>query len=146
MPATKKEPTERPIQFLLKGIELLDFSIINPNKILPPEIIFNFNLRIEHKILAENNFLAVVVAIDIHGDLKEPKYGSLIVSCIYEVPEMTEYINSETNMPGFPEIFMTTLNSISISTARGILFSQLRGTLLHNAILPVVDPKSFVAQ
>jgi hypothetical protein len=35
------------------------------------------------------------------------------------------------------------LKSIAISTMRGIIFSDLRGTILHNAILPLVMADSF---
>lgn len=146
MSTTQKKSTEKPIGFQLKVIELLDFSLINPKKLIPPQIVFNFDIKIEHKILAENNFVAVVVTIDIYGDQKEQKYGSLMASCIYEVQELKEYIDPKKSIPDLPETFMTAVNSISISTVRGILFSQLRGTFLHNAILPVVDPKAFVAQ
>ena len=38
------------------------------------------------------------------------------------------------------DIFISTLNSISISTTRGMMFSAFRGTFLHNAILPLIDP------
>jgi hypothetical protein len=37
------------------------------------------------------------------------------------------------------------LNRISISTTRGAMFSTFKGTFLHAAILPIVDPKNFKA-
>ena len=36
------------------------------------------------------------------------------------------------------------LNSISISTTRGVMFSTFKGTYLHNALLPVVDARQMV--
>ena len=35
------------------------------------------------------------------------------------------------------------LNSISLSTLRGAMFNHFKGTFLHEAILPVIDPGSF---
>ncbi len=40
-------------------------------------------------------------------------------------------------------VIIIAMNSISISTLRGIMFSTLKGAYLRNAILPVIDPKSF---
>jgi hypothetical protein len=69
-----------------------------------------------------------------------------MVSFIFEIPDLKEYVDPKNNIPKLPEEFLTTINSISISTVRGVMFSQFKGTFLHNAILPVVDPKSFISQ
>jgi uncharacterized protein YbbC (DUF1343 family) len=37
------------------------------------------------------------------------------------------------------------LNSISLSTTRGAMFSTFKGTFLHGAVLPIIDPKQFQA-
>lgn len=44
----------------------------------------------------------------------------------------------------FPDNILVTFNSISISTMRGLMFAQFKGTFLHNAILPIIDPGSFI--
>lgn len=146
MSTTPKKTTDKPVRFQLKGIELLDFCFNHPKQQIPVQMVFNFEIKIEHKILADNNFIAVVVTIEINNGQRESKLGSIMVSCIFEIPELKEYIDPKNNTPELPEEFLTTINSISISTVRGVMFSQFRGTFLHNAILPVVDPKSFVTQ
>lgn len=146
MSVAQKKSVNKPVSFQLKGIELLDFCFNHPKKQIPAQIVFNFEIKIEHKILADNNFIAVVVSIDINSDQRDTKLGSIMVSCIFELPELKEYIDPKNNAPKLPEEFLTTINSIGISTVRGVMFSQFRGTFLHNAILPVVDPKSFVSQ
>lgn len=146
MSGAQKKSVNKPVSFQLKGIELLDFCFNHPKKQIPAQMVFNFDIKIEHKILADNNFIAVVVSIDINNDQRDIKLGSIMVSCIFEIPELKEYIDPKNNVPKLSEEFLTTINSISISTVRGVMFSQFRGTFLHNAILPVVDPKSFVSQ
>lgn len=141
-----KKSAEKPVSFQIKGIELLDFCFNHPKKLISAQMVFNFDIKIEHKILAENNVIAVVITIDMHNDQKEMKLGSLMVSCIFEIPDLKEFIDAKSNMPELPENFLTIINSISLSTVRGVMFSQFRGTYLHSAILPVVDPKSFVTQ
>lgn len=146
MSTTKIKTAEKPISFQIKGIELLDFCFNHPKELIPVQMVFNFDIKLEHKILTDNNLIAVVVTIDIRNDQKADKLGSIMVSCIFEVPELKNYTDKKSNTPNLPEVFLTTINSISLSTVRGVMFSQFRGTFLHNAILPVVDPKSFVSQ
>ena len=146
MPGTQKKSVNKPISFQLKGIELLDFCFNHPKKQIPAQMVFNFDIKLEHKITADSNFIAVVVTININNDQRDIKFGSIMVSCIFEIPELKEYIDPKNNAPKLPEEFLTTINSISISTIRWVMFSQFRGTFLQNAILPVVDPKSFVSQ
>ena len=38
------------------------------------------------------------------------------------------------------------LNSISISTTRGVMYAAFRGTFLQHAILPIVDPRQLVQE
>lgn len=146
MPGTKKKSVNKPVSFQFKGIELLDFCFSHPKQQIPARMIFNFEIKIEHKIPADNNFIAVVVTVEIYNGQRETKLGSIMVSCVFEMPELKEYIDPKNNTPKLPEEFLTTINSISISTVRGVMFSQFRGTFLHNAILPVIDPKSFVTK
>ncbi len=146
MAPTKKKSDEKQVRFQLRAIEIVDLCVIHPKQQIPPQMIFNFDIKLEHKIPSDNKLIAVVVTIDIRDENKPDKLGSLMASCVYEVPDILEYIDKNSNLPKFPETFLTTINSISISTIRGIMFTLFRGTFLHNAILPVVDPKSFVPQ
>ncbi|WP_121811333.1 hypothetical protein [Mucilaginibacter kameinonensis] len=42
-----------------------------------------------------------------------------------------------------PSDLQISANAISLSTSRGLLYSRLRGTALHNAILPLIDASAF---
>jgi len=146
MSTTQKKAAAKPVRYQLKGIELLDFCFNHPKKQIPAQMVFNFDIKLEHKIPPDNNLIAVVVTIDIKDESRTNKLGSLIASCIYDVPDIKDYLDQKSKVPKFPDNFIATVNSITISTVRGVMFSQFRGTFLHNAILPVVDPKSFVTQ
>jgi hypothetical protein len=50
------------------------------------------------------------------------------------------------NLAEINEAFAETLNSISISTTRGVMFSELKGTILHHAFLPIIDVKALQKQ
>ena len=146
MSPTNKKHSEKLVRFQLRGIELLDFCFHPSRTANSSQMVFNFDIKLEHKTPSDNKLIAVVVTVDIREGNKTDKLGSLMATLVYEVPDINDYIDKITNLPKFPELFMTTINSVSISTVRGIMFSQFRGTFLHNAVLPVVDPKSFISQ
>ncbi len=86
----------------------------------------------------------VVVHIEITNDDHSVIFGSLSVSCIYEILNFEEVIKVEPDEKlSIPQHLKDTLNLISTSTVRGIMFSTFKGTSLHGAILPIIDPKKF---
>jgi hypothetical protein len=86
----------------------------------------------------------VVLTIDTYNQNKTKKFGSISTSCIFEVSEYDQYVDTKGNTLHFPDDFTISINSIAYSTTRGIMFAQFRGTFLHGAILPVIDPKTFI--
>ena len=133
---------EQNISFRIEGIELLEYTIIAPDKIIEPQTIFKFDINIEHRFSLENNNVFVIVAIHIFLRETGIKVGSAKISCIYKVEQLKNYVDN-INQISFPQDFIISLNSISLSTCRGVIFALFRGTFLHNAVLPIVDPKSF---
>ena len=130
------------ITFQLKGIELLDVQLKHPEKPLPEQTTFHFDINLEHRINADNNLVIVICTISIVNEDKSTQLGLLKASCIFEVANMADFIDNNKKQTGFPEGILTTLNSITISTVRGIMFSQFKGTFLHNAHLPIIDPQA----
>lgn len=140
----KIKPKDFKVEMHLRAIELLNSTLQSP--VTSNEAIsnFNFNISIENRADPKNKLIFVIVHIQICNDAKSETWGSLSLSCIFEIANFEEVVKIESN--GRLDIhnqLIETLNSISISTARGILFSTFKGTFLHGAILPIVDPKGF---
>lgn len=139
------EQKEVNIEMQIKAIELLNNSIILPPNAKNPIINFNFNLNIESKVDATKKLVFVIVNVEIKNDDQSLIIGTISVSCVYEIFNFEEAIKIEVdgriNMP--PKL-VETLNIISISTTRGVMFSTFRGTFLHNAFLPIIDPKMLI--
>ena len=133
------------ITFQLKGIELLDVQLTHPEKPLPEKTTFHFDINLEHRINADNNLVIVICTISIVNEDKSTQLGLLKSSCIFEVTNMADFIDNNKKQINFPGGILTTLNSITISTVRGIMFSQFKGTFLHNALLPIINPQSLIA-
>lgn len=141
---SKIEGKEFTVDLTLKSIELLKGSINLPTV---PDVSlnnFNFNINLETKADATNKFLFVIVSVEIRSEDQNHILGSLAVSCIYNVVNFDEVVklgaDSKLNIP---QPLVEILNSISISTTRGVMFSTFKGTFLHNAFLPIIDPRSF---
>ncbi len=130
----------------LKGVELLNFHLNKPNEPIDPQTTFTFNINIEHRINKDKELIIVTASIDILHEQKKIKLGSFSASCGYEISNIGNFITTNDNQVNIPENLIFTLNSVTISTVRGMMFSQFRGTFLHNAVLPLADPRAINTQ
>ncbi|MCF8302484.1 MAG: hypothetical protein K9I94_04340 [Bacteroidales bacterium] len=128
-------------EFEIKAIELLDTSLSAPDKPLANNTIFQFDIKLEHRIGFEKNLLVVICTITVLDDSKNKTFGKVRTSCVYEILDLSKFFNDDEKQFDMPENLITKLNSISIATTRGIMFSCFKGTFLHKAILPIVDPQ-----
>jgi hypothetical protein len=131
------------IPFDLKKIELLSSSLNEPDKPIPDNMVFQYEIDIQHQLLKEHASIAVLVEIHIRDIKRESTFGTVCTRCVYEVLELSHFVKDEKNKETFLEQLYTTLNSVSLSTTRGIMFSLFRGTFLHNALLPIVASNAF---
>ena len=138
---TKKKSID--IEFQIRGIELLDSCLNAPKNQLPNNSVFQFDINLEHRLSIENKLVIVICSVSILSENKDEVLGQIKTSCIFQVSNLDTFLDNNSNDLKFPEEFIITLNSISISTTRGVMFSFFRGTFLHNAVLPMVDPKVF---
>lgn len=129
------------ISFKIDAIELLDYSLSGKDKEIPNEAVFNFDINIEHRFDILNNRIIAISNFKIFIEGIEGDVGRASISCIFNILEMSKYIDgNDITIPGE---FITTINSLSLSTSRGILFMLFRGTFLHSAILPIINPSDF---
>lgn len=129
------------VSFKIDRIELLDYSLSGKDKSIPDEAVFNFDINIEHRFDVQNNWIVAITNFKILIENIEDAVGSASVSCIYNIQDMNKYVEEKSIK--LPDEFITTINSLSLSTSRGILFMLFRGTFLHNAILPIINPSDF---
>ena len=138
----KKTSTGNAFGIKLRGIELLNVSLIRPEHTSKNLSTFLYNVRIVQDIDKNKKLVFIIVHVDIHSTEEKKDVGSLSVSHIYELANFEEVVTilDEHNFK-MSESLNDILNSISISTTRGVMFSTFKGTFLHNAILPIVNPK-----
>jgi len=138
------KPPDQKNRFQIKGIELLDVKLNCPNQPLPAQMIFHYNIGLEHKINAENKIVIVIATVDVLHEDNEARLASLRASCIFEFTNFEDFLIEGSQQVSIPDTILVTLSSVSISTIRGIMYSQFKGNFLHNAILPNADPKALI--
>jgi hypothetical protein len=123
--------------FQIQAIDLVSFSISQAN-IDTNKQEHSFSINIGQNINEASQNIAVRVEITILSDtISNTVLGSLVVDCEYQLEGIVEAEGVD-----IPQGLTDILNSISISTVRGLMFGLFRGTHLHNLILPIIDPKS----
>lgn len=126
----------------LKGIELLKSSVNAPADPNSPLTNFGFSFNLESRIEPGKKLIFMIVSVETIEEESKTTVGSISVSCIYEVVNFEEAIKlGKDNKYEIPTDLIELLNSTSISTTRGIMFSIFKGTFLHNALLPLVNVK-----
>jgi len=138
-----KNEKEENIEYQIKGIEILDSFLKTPKQSIPKGTAYQFNMNIEHRIDLGRKFVMVLTDVSCFVDDAQGDLGKFKSSCIFYIPQLEKYIDKETKALNLPEQFLISINSISISTTRGLMFSFLKGTFLHNAVIPIVDPTAF---
>lgn len=125
-------------QIELKGIELLSSSINLP---LPQMKVdeFKFSINLECKADARNKLIFVIVAVDVKNEDQSFLFGSLTVTCIFSIANFENVVQFDAQKKlHIPMPVVDMLNTIAMSTVRGIMFCTFKGTFLHNAFLPVL--------
>ncbi len=68
----------------------------------------------------------------------------LSAKLIFEIEGFDNFIKDDEEQ--LPSESIVAMNSILISAMRGLLFATFKGTHLHNAFQPILDPKAFTSE
>ncbi|WP_273210731.1 hypothetical protein [Runella zeae] len=123
----------------INRVELLASSLnsqLNPNSSVRS---VSFEVRIENTVNTEEKLIFVIVHTKITNEERTIVYGTLSVSCIFEIQGFEKVVREVEGKIDINSQLRDSLNDSAISTARGVMFSTFRGTFLHNAILPLIE-------
>ena len=126
----------QPVTYRISALEMLNLEIKHPKQEQMDLNTFHFDLKLQHRINAEKSLVFVITNIDIMDKDKTTQVGYIETSCIFHVENFSDYMG-EDNQARFPDSFISEINSMAISTTRGMMFSELKGTFLHKAVLPI---------
>lgn len=125
----------------LKGIEILETSMHPPENPINSKTLFGFNINVEQGANIDKGLAIITISVSIYDEKNKNKLGFLKASCIYGIENLKKFHDKKSNKVIYPDQISFMLNSVSISTTRGLMFSTFKGTFLHGALLPIVDPK-----
>ena len=124
----------------LDRIELIDFQL-NRKPLESSTEVFDFDITIQTKILSKREILIQVVNVTLKDKADGEKiFATISVMVGFLVENLVEALkfNEADGSFKMPIEIDSTIKSIAVSTVRGILFGLLRGTYLHDAILPII--------
>jgi hypothetical protein len=100
---------------------------------------FQFDIKAETRVSAEQRWIIVLADLTVKEIGKEQVLARLGMACAFELENFDDVLikQAENNYIVPPDLEMLT-KTVAISTARGILFSELRGTYLAGAVLPML--------
>lgn len=135
------------VEIELKGIEVLEISLPFPANYSGKPVFYTFQIELDHRIDVTNELVFIISDVEVTAS-DEPEESQaktgITVSCFFEVKNLESKITmKEDGIIAIPSGLLQVLNSISISTTRGVMFSSFKGTHMHNAILPMLDPSRF---
>ena len=120
------------------GINIISKYLGDP-PLMPVSELFLFDVRIETKVNAEMKFVMPFVEVAIRQENSDVVLAKLVMACIFEIQNFETHIQpNSTGQYVVPPDIDLSLRQAAVSTARGIIFSELRGTYLHNAIMPLI--------
>lgn len=130
------------ISFQIRNIEILDMQVNLPDN-EPKKHLKNlgFNISIQNKFNIDKELILSIPKIEIHSKIDNTLLGLIRINCVYHVKELSN-LTEDRSTPDLPDQLLLTINALSLSTTRGIMFTQLKGTFLQSVILPVIDPST----
>ncbi len=128
------------IQFKLVNIQIVS-KVLNAMPENFPLVYdgFRFEVKVEDKVQAANEFVLVFVHSKISNEDRTMTFGDLSVAYFFHILKFNEFIKlEESGTYTIPPYLDALIRPVCISTTRGIIYSEFRGTFLHNAIMPVI--------
>ncbi len=137
------DPKELKIEFQIVGIDILKFSYELPVGIeLTQQTNFNFNIQTENKVNQNEKITFMIFKCEVSIAGQSNIIAEFHSSCVFSILNFDEVVTQdESNNFHINNHFLQTINMITISTARGLMYSAFKGTFLHAAILPLIDPR-----
>jgi hypothetical protein len=116
-----------------------------PNKELTIRIpVFQFELIVEAKVSEPQKIIMWITDVKIKIDEQTTALAKFTVACIFEFLELNKLVSkNENGQYVVPVELDNLLNPIAVSTTPGFIYSELRGTYLNAAIMPVIFMDTF---
>ena len=144
MTAKKNIPVN--LEFKISNIELIEKSLQMPVPAIAEMAETSFELALNVSVDKANKTIIIILSVKVLSVDSNTVVASIKVLCKFDITNFDEVVVLSDDSVTIPDPIIETLNIITIGTTRGIMYNEFKGTWLHNAILPVIDPKSFTVE
>lgn len=131
--------TNESIEFKFVAIQTNSKSLkrLSSNKV---DVEFNFVLTVSGKVEDTRGLVIMNVVVVIKDqEFPDDHLAEFDVDCVFEISDFKKHIKlNEQGLYVIPALLDTIFKPVSISTVRGIIHSELKGTYLSRAIMPVI--------
>lgn len=132
---------EKKLRIKIDGIEILDKKLNQVNDITEDQE-FRFEVKAQLSAQPEKKLAIVFAQVNVRKENGDEVLASLTIACGFSIPEIDEHFPIDEKGIKIPQDIDLMLRGMAISTLRGVLFAELRGTVLHKAYLPIVVPQT----
>jgi hypothetical protein len=131
---------EKTIPAYLSNIEVVDFWMKQPRKrkIKLTLSSFEFESVFDYGTNDKKKSLMILIETAIFHE-KYGKVASITTACYFSIEDFDKFQPDKKGCLIIPEDTLAEFYTVAYSTSRGLLYSQVRGTFLHIAFLPLTD-------
>lgn len=124
--------------YRLQGIDIVEKQLFRTEP--GPVTTYNFNVRTQSAIDEIRKLIIVAIEVTVTKVDDTHTIAHFLVALGFEVIDFENILPRDSNnLISVPIELENALKAISISTVRGIIFSELRGTVMHSAIMPIIQ-------
>lgn len=134
-----------PIKFRFASIEIISKKVAPfHGGNLDKKLLFNFGIKVETRVHAPLKYVIPFVFVEIKEGDNQESLADFTIACYFEVEDFEKVITlNNDGLYTVPIQLDSLIRPVAVSTARGIIYSELRGTYLQNTVMPVVFMKDF---
>jgi len=136
---------QKPINFAIRKIKELEFSVneaislVNSNET-------NVSFELTTNVSLESNCVDLILTALFYDKPNGTVFMKIKTGNLFEVIELAELYNLETDSFNIPDNVMVTMLSLSISHTRALLAKNALGTKFADHYLPIVNPSIILHQ
>lgn len=127
------------IKLKFKNVEVISLNMTPRPKNWVTGNPYEFDLKIESQVNPDHKLIIILSDIKIREYKTDNVLASIVVACMFEAENFSEsVIKRKDGIFQIPTDTDVVIKTMSVSTVRGIMFSEFRGTYLYEAILPII--------
>lgn len=145
MSMTKNKEYQQEYSFSLKKVQLVEKTLTAIPK-RENEKDYDFDIALNITLDPEKRASIHLLSVSVKTKVSNKKLGSVAIFCFFDITNFEDVVVNDQNGQTLPQALINLLNTVVIGTMRGVMYSEFRGTVLDNVLLPVLDPRRFEKQ